>query len=146
MFSLEMPSLWLNYFFIAVVSIWLLFSHVVHFRTIEYVTNVLKLSVSDVIVSQKGSNGDKKLQFFGPDYNFTCSLCAKIHLWAKIHSIARKRQKQKSPMETIIAVEWNKPDIFACWAVKFLKALFFSVTVLFQMTLFPFKLSSFGPV
>ena len=28
----------------------------------------LKLSVSDVIVSQKGSNGDRKLQFFGRDY------------------------------------------------------------------------------
>ena len=29
---------------------------------------VLKLSISDVIVSQKGSNGDGKLHFFGRDY------------------------------------------------------------------------------
>ena len=35
----------------------------------------LKLSVSDVIVSQKkGSNGNGKLQFFGWDYNFTKKL------------------------------------------------------------------------
>ena len=45
----------------------------------------LKLSASDVIVSLKGSNGDIRLQFFGQAYNFTRSLCAKIHLWAKIH-------------------------------------------------------------
>ena len=30
------------------------------------------------IVGQTGSNGDGKLHFFGQDYNFTCSLCAKI--------------------------------------------------------------------
>ena len=46
----------------------------------------LKLSVSDIIVSQKGSNGDEKLQFSGRDYNFTCTLCAKLHLWAKVLS------------------------------------------------------------
>ena len=34
--------------------------------------------VSDVIISQKGSNGDGKLHFFGRDYIFTCSLCTKI--------------------------------------------------------------------
>ena len=28
----------------------------------------LKLSVYDVIVNQKGSNGDGKLQFFGQEY------------------------------------------------------------------------------
>ena len=39
---------------------------------------ILKLSVSDVIVSQKGSNGDKKLHFFGRDY----------------------KENQNSPMET----------------------------------------------
>ena len=44
----------------------------------------LKLSVSDAIVSQKGSNGDGKLHFFRRDYNFTCSLCAKILLWASV--------------------------------------------------------------
>ena len=44
----------------------------------------LKLSVSDVIEGQKGSNGDGKLQFFGWGYDFTRSLCAKIHLWARI--------------------------------------------------------------
>ena len=31
--------------------------------------DVLKLSLSDVIVVQKGSNGDRKIQFFGWDYN-----------------------------------------------------------------------------
>ena len=31
--------------------------------------NVLKLSVSDALVSQKGSNGEGKLQFFGQDHN-----------------------------------------------------------------------------
>ena len=45
---------------------------------------LLKLSVSDIRVGQKGSNGDRKLHLFGRDYNFTCSLCTKIHLWAKI--------------------------------------------------------------
>ena len=43
----------------------------------------LKLSVSDVILIQKNSNGDRKLQFFGRDYNFTRSLCAK-HIFGKI--------------------------------------------------------------
>ena len=38
---------------------------------------VLNLSICDVIVSQKGSNGDEKLHFFGLDYNFTRSLCGK---------------------------------------------------------------------
>ena len=31
----------------------------------------LKLSVSDVIVSQKGFNGEEKLYFFGRDYKYT---------------------------------------------------------------------------
>ena len=44
-----------------------------------------ELSVSDVIVSQQGYNGDGKLNFFGLDYNLTCSLCTLIHLWAKIY-------------------------------------------------------------
>ena len=44
---------------------------------------LLKLSVSGVIASQKGSNGDRKLQFFVRDYNFTRSLCAKIVLETK---------------------------------------------------------------
>ena len=43
----------------------------------------LKLSVSDIIVSQKSSNGDGNLRFFGQDYNFTRTFCAKIHLCAK---------------------------------------------------------------
>ena len=29
---------------------------------------VLKLSISDIIATQKGSNGDGKLHFFGQDY------------------------------------------------------------------------------
>ena len=37
-----------------------------------------KLSISDVKVSRKGSNGDGKLHFFGKDYDFTRSLWAKI--------------------------------------------------------------------
>ena len=38
--------------------------------------DVLNLSVSDIIAIQKSSNGDRKLQFFGPDYNFfLLSLC-----------------------------------------------------------------------
>ena len=52
-----------------------------HFHTMEYITGILKLSVSDVIVCQKGSNGDRKLKLFGWDYHFTRSL------WAKIYSI-----------------------------------------------------------
>ena len=43
--------------------------------------DILKLSVSDITVSQKGSNGDSELHFFGHDYDFTRSLCAKIHLF-----------------------------------------------------------------
>ena len=35
-------------------------------------------SVSEVIVNQKSSNGDKNLQFLGLNYNFTHSDCAKI--------------------------------------------------------------------
>ena len=46
---------------------------------------IIKLSISDVMVDQKGSNGDQKLQLFGRDYNFTCTL-RKIHLWAKIRN------------------------------------------------------------
>ena len=44
----------------------------------------IKLSVNDVIDSQKGSNGNGKLKFNGRDYNFTCTLCAKLRLWAKM--------------------------------------------------------------
>ena len=36
-----------------------------------------KLSVNGIIVSQKGSNRDRKLEFFGRDYNFTRTLCVK---------------------------------------------------------------------
>ena len=41
----------------------------------------LMLSIRDVIVSQKPYNGEWKKHFFGRDNNFTCSLCAKKHLW-----------------------------------------------------------------
>ena len=57
--------------------------------------NWVKLSVSDVIVSQKGTNGDRKLHFFGRDYSFTSSLCAKIHLWAKIPNSERLKMMLK---------------------------------------------------
>ena len=43
----------------------------------------LKLSVSDVIVSKKSSNGGGKLQFFGRDYNFTRTLWAKHIFWLR---------------------------------------------------------------
>ena len=46
--------------------------------------DILKLSVSDVVVSQKSSNGEGKEHFFWREYNFTCSLCTNVHLWAKI--------------------------------------------------------------
>ena len=45
---------------------------------------VLKLSISDVIVSRKGSNVDGKLHFFGLDYNFTCTLCAKYEKYVTL--------------------------------------------------------------
>ena len=56
---------------------------------------MFELSAIDVIVCQKSLNGDGKLHFFGQDYNFTRSLCAKIHLWAEINSIVRKRHKRE---------------------------------------------------
>ena len=57
---------------------------------------MLKLSISDVIVSQKSSNGDGKLHFFVLDYNFTDSLCAKYNpLFEK-----GTKQNQNKPMET----------------------------------------------
>ena len=43
---------------------WIFFSQIVCFRTMEYVRS----SICDVIASQKGSNGDGKLHFFGRDY------------------------------------------------------------------------------
>ena len=42
----------------------------------EYV----KLSICDVIVSQKGSNGDGKLHFFGRDYILLALVVKKIPL------------------------------------------------------------------
>ena len=42
-----------------VVSIDLFFSHFVHFRTMEYVKTYYSV-LFDVIVSQKGSNGEGK--------------------------------------------------------------------------------------
>ena len=59
---------------IQVVSIELFHSHFARFCTIEYVFDGLKLSLSDVIVAQKGYNGEGKLHFFRWDYNFTRSL------------------------------------------------------------------------
>ena len=45
---------------------------------------VLELSISDIIVSRKGSNVDGKLHFFGLDYNFTCTLCAKYEKYVTL--------------------------------------------------------------
>ena len=44
----------------------------------------LVLSICDIIVSQKSSNGERKSHFFGWDNNFTRSLCAKknFFVWA----------------------------------------------------------------
>ena len=50
--------------------------------------NILKLSIIDVIVSQKGSNGNGKLHFFGRDY---------IPLYKK-----DIKQNHNKPMETTI--------------------------------------------
>ena len=36
--------------------------------------DAVELSTSDIIICQKGSNGDGKLHFFERDYNFTRSL------------------------------------------------------------------------
>ena len=41
---------------------------------------VLKLSINDVVVIQKVSNGDGKPHFFGWNYYFTRSLCSKIQM------------------------------------------------------------------
>ena len=46
--------------------------------------NGLEPSVSDIIVSQKSSKGDRKLLFFGWDYNFIHILCAKIRIRLEI--------------------------------------------------------------
>ena len=56
---------------------------------------ILKLSVYDIIVSQKGSNGEEKLHFFGRDDNFTNSLCSKLNLLGK----------DTKPMETTVGNE-----------------------------------------
>ena len=45
---------------------------------------VLKLSVSEVIITQKGSNGDGKLHFFGRGYVLLALFAQKIHLWPKV--------------------------------------------------------------
>ena len=65
----------------------------------EYVTigrpyNQLKLSVSVVIVSQKGFNGDRKLQFFGRDYN--CTERVMKNESKEIYSVVQKRHKIKA--------------------------------------------------
>ena len=49
----------------------------------------LKLSIDDIIIIQKGSNGDLKFKLYDMDYYFTCTLCAKLHLWAKILNLRK---------------------------------------------------------
>ena len=64
---------------------------------------VCKSLTNNVIVCQKGSNanGQRKSHFFGWDYNFTRSLCAEIHLWAKIPLYEKDtKQTQIKPMKT----------------------------------------------
>ena len=48
---------------------------------------MFQISADDVIVSEKGSNGEWNEHFFEWDYNFTSSLYAQPHLWAKIHKM-----------------------------------------------------------
>ena len=72
-------------------------------ETKKICSHKLKLSVNDVIVSHKGSIGDKKLQFFGRDYNF----CAKIHLWVKIHFESILRHSQLLCILTSFIIEGN---------------------------------------
>ena len=50
--------------------------------------------VNEVIVSQKGYNGDGKLHFFGWDYNFTHSLCAKIQTEGNILHCTKKTKNK----------------------------------------------------
>ena len=64
----------------AVVSFGLFTYRFVRFRSI---LGGIKAFCLCVIVSQKSSNEEGKKHFFGQDYNFTRSLCTKIHLWAK---------------------------------------------------------------
>ena len=69
---------------------------------------VLKLSITDVIVSQKGSNGDGKLHFFGRDY-ILLALFAQKHIFGQrymfvrgniLHCMKRALKNQNKPMET----------------------------------------------
>ena len=57
--------------------------------------NGLMLSVSDAKVSLKSSNGDRKLQFFRRDYNFTMIRRKHTPLYEK-----DTKQNKNSPMET----------------------------------------------
>ena len=61
---------------------------------------VLKLSVGDVIVSQKGSNGNGKLQLFGWDYrSFILSASKYCSKWAWA-LILTKHAIKNQPKET----------------------------------------------
>ena len=68
-----------------VVSIGLIWLYFVSFSYNGVLFDGLTLSVNDIIVVQKSSNGNWKLQFFGQNYNFTHTLCTKIYLWAEMH-------------------------------------------------------------
>ena len=74
---------------------WMLSPSFSSFSHNEVYYNGLNFSVQEVIVSQKSSNSDRKLQFFGQDYNFTPTLRAKIHLWGKIHILYFTKRAQK---------------------------------------------------
>ena len=79
---------------ILVVSIEIFPSHFCMFSYNGVYFDGLKLSVSDIIASQKGSYGNKKQLYFGWDYNFIRSLCARIHLWAKMNTMGSPRYKK----------------------------------------------------
>ena len=66
----------------------------------------LKLSVDDVIVSLKGSNGEQKFKLYGRDYYFTCTLCRELHLCAKKHTLhCMKRHEIKARLH-----RWRLPN------------------------------------
>ena len=60
-----------------------------------------KLSVHDIIVSQKVSNGDGKLLFFGQNYNFTRTLCAKLFTSWKVELFETANERGEQGLEII---------------------------------------------
>ena len=57
--------------------------HFPRFPTVDYVSKGLSC---DVIVVQKSSSREKKFTFYGWDYSFPHTLCAKLDSWATAQS------------------------------------------------------------